>query len=107
MEQLGCAYLVLPLAVRRGWELAQSKPISLLGVFLKFVTADESLLQSRHLESYRLLHLVLSLIQFDQTWESSRTQRCYHGYDELSQFVVVHQFPPNVQYTPLAAMYSL
>ena len=45
-------------------------------------------------------------MQFDQIWATSGTHRCYHRYDELSQFVVVHQSPPNVQYTPLSEMYS-
>ena len=58
-------------SIRRWWKLAQSKPGSLLVVFEQFVSADESLVQCRHLEYYCLLRLVLCLIQFDQISASS------------------------------------
>jgi len=50
--------------------------------------------------------VVLCTIQFDQICASSGTHRCYHHSDELSLYVVIHQVPSRVLYTPWSVIYS-
>ena len=100
VEQVGCAQPARLLEIGRWSKLAQLKPGSLLVVCLQFLIGDETLIQCRHLEHHCLLRLVLCPIQFHQICSSSGTHRCSHRSDELSLFVVVHLFPPQVHYTP-------